>query len=117
MSNNNEDSATTESGQAMNTVLQAERDAIQTIEQCKEQVTDIINQAQLRAQRIRQTTDKRIARVHNKCIREANDEVRKMMQAQAKMENLPQDNSREEEILTTAVERLAKRILGLLQDN
>jgi hypothetical protein len=111
----NKDSAN-QPEQAMNRILQAEQKAIADVGQCKQQVNDIINQAQLTAQRIRQRTDQRITRVNRHCNQLANTEINKIKQQQSERENQMQESDEDGAALTAAVENVSKKIIGIQQD-
>ena len=61
---------------AMNTVLQAERAAEQAIMDCRQAAAQILQEAQLRAQRIATRTDERLALCHMRCNGKVTREIK-----------------------------------------
>jgi hypothetical protein len=116
MSENNKKHKSSQAQQAMNRALQAEQDAVATISQCKDQVTDILNQAQLTAQHIRQRTDQRISRINDYCTRTANKKIQLLRQQQSERESREEDSIYDEGILAIVVDKLSRRIIGV-KDN
>jgi len=76
--NNSGDSATDLAEQAMNQVLEAERDAARVVAECELEAGRILQAAQLQASRIASRTDNRISLMQTRCFQRVAEEIRKL---------------------------------------
>lgn len=97
--------------QAMNRVLQAERDAEQAVEACRREAVEIRQAAQLRARRIAERTNERLAICHMRCnskLRHALREQERLSASQTGESSYRLDAA----ALTAVVEALARDLTG-----
>ncbi len=104
--NNNATSITTE--QAINLVLEAEKNAQHTVEKCQVEAEQLLQQARQKAQRIKERTDNRIAQIHQRCRRFVTDEVKRLEKEEQERAKQQQSEAADLEMVTTIVERIAK---------
>ena len=74
--------ATEQAEQAMQRVLQAEREAGQAVADCEAQAAGLLEQAQQRADRIAARTDERITRMQMRAARRIEAEIGRLEQAE-----------------------------------
>lgn len=70
--------AGSEAGQAMNEVLQAEREAAQAVAECELRAEQLLRAAQARAQRLVRRADQRITAIQMRCNHHADSMIRAM---------------------------------------
>ena len=104
--NNNATSITTE--QAINLVLEAEKNAQYTVEKCQVEAEQLLQQARQKAQRIKKRTDNRIAQIHQSCHRFVADEVKRLEKEERERAKQQQSEKTDLKRVTTMVERIAK---------
>ena len=77
MANNHSgDGRSRHAGQAMNRVLQAERDAEQAVADCEQQAREVLHDAQQRARRIAERTNTRITLVQMRCAQAVRAQIK-----------------------------------------
>jgi cell division septum initiation protein DivIVA len=79
--NNSSDSATEQAEQAMNRVLQAERDAERVVAECEAEAGSILQAAQLQVSRIASRTDSRISLMQTRCLQRVAEEIKQLERA------------------------------------
>lgn len=104
--NNNATSITTE--QAINIVLEAEKNAQHAVGKCQVEAEQLLQQARQKAQRIKKLTDSRIAQIHQRCHRFVADEVKRLEKEERERAKQQQSEKTDLERVTTMVERIAK---------
>jgi vacuolar-type H+-ATPase subunit H len=105
---NGQESMTAE--QAMNTVLEAERNARDSVHRCKAEADALLLQARQKSQRIGKRVDDRITRIHQRVSRVVTDQVKLLEEEQrllAKQENLYKVDN---EIVAVVVEQIAEML-------
>jgi cell division septum initiation protein DivIVA len=106
--NNPGDSATEPAEQAMQRVLQAERDAGRVVAECQAEAGDILNAAQQQASRIASRTDSRISRMQMRCFQRVAGEIRELELAEKKTLEQQEDSYRIDETgLAECIEEVA----------
>lgn len=111
--NSNGRSITTE--QAINLVLEAEKNAQQTVEKCQVEAEQLLQQTHQKAQRIKERTDKRIALINQRCRRFVTDEVKRLEKEERERAKQQQSEAADLEMVTTIVERIAKLLTEEVQ--
>jgi vacuolar-type H+-ATPase subunit H len=100
------------SGDAMNKVLRAEQDALQTIEDCEREAAGIIHAAQQQARAISERTNRRIGELHAHCARVTAAQIETMLKEDASEAKQAIRLEAESRTLQAAVERVATRLTG-----
>ena len=103
-----EESMTAE--KAMNIVLEAERNARESVEQCKEQAENLLQQARQKSQRIGKRVDDRITRIHQRIARVVTDQVKKLDEEEQKLAKQEHLYRIEHEIVEIVVDRIAEML-------
>ncbi len=99
--------------EAMNTALQAERQAVDGIEACTRQAAKLIEDAQQQARRIGERTNRRISDLHTRCARATEAHIDGMLKEDANVADSEVQPQMETEFLKAAVDRIAARLTGL----
>lgn len=97
---------------AMNTVLEKERQSREQIEQCEREAAALLDRAQRRARAVSERTDKRITALRQRCEETTQRAVKDLL-AEDK-ERSQEKSMHEDEIfrMEAAVRRLAARLTG-----
>jgi vacuolar-type H+-ATPase subunit H len=103
------------SEQAMNTVLEAEREAERRIAECQAEARQIVESARQSARRIAERTDARISRVHAHCATTVGQQVETLLNREQSQQNTASP-AHEQAALEAAVERLADLLTGNLPE-
>jgi hypothetical protein len=114
MANNNSgDSATRQAEQAMNRVLQAERDAERAVAECEAEAGSILQAAQLQASRIASRTDSRISLMQTRCLQRVAEEIKQLERTEKQTLEKQQDSYRIDETgLAECIEEIAICLTG-----
>ena len=114
MANNNSgDSATGQVEQAMNRVLQAERDAERVVAECEAEAGTILQAAQLQASRIASRTDARISRMQTRCLQRVAEEIKQQERAERQTRERQEESYRIDETgLAECIEEIAICLTG-----
>lgn len=99
--------------QAMNRVLEAEREAQQAVEACRHDALQIRQAAQLQAGRIARRTDERLAHCHTRCNALLAREIREGDRAAAANPAGEASYRLDDDALAAVVETLALTLAGL----
>jgi vacuolar-type H+-ATPase subunit H len=91
---------------AIERVLQAERVAEQTLNDCRERARTILAAARNQAQEITRRADARISRVHTLYLHKVQEEIGKLLPAQEV------ENRASQTVLKDAISRLAAKLTG-----
>ena len=114
MANNNSgDSATRQAEQAMNRVLQAERDAERAVAECEAEAGSILQAAQLQVSRIASRTDSRISLMQTRCLQRVAEEIKQLERTEKQTLEKQQDSYRIDETgLAECIEEIAICMTG-----
>lgn len=114
MANNNSgDSATRQAEQAMNRLLQAERDAERAVAECEAEAGSILQAAQLQASRIASRTDSRISLMQTRCLQRVAEEIKQLERTEKQTLEKQQDSYRIDETgLAECIEEIAICLTG-----
>jgi len=97
--------------EAINAVLRAERDAKNTVEECRKEADRQLAEAREKARRIARRTDARITALHGRCSTATHREIETMLESEHEPETgLPRES--EKEILRAAIKALATELTG-----
>ncbi len=111
--NNSNDTATRQAEQAMNRVLQAERDAERAVAECEAQAGRILQAAQLQASRIASRTDSRISRMQTRCLQRVTEEIKQLERAERLTQERQEESYRIDETgLAECIEEIAICLTG-----
>lgn len=94
--------------QAMNIVLEAERNARESVEQCRSEAEAILQQARQKSQRTGKRVDDRITRIHQRIARVVTDEVKKLNEEEQQMAKQQNLYEVDDEIVEIVVDRIAE---------
>ena len=112
MADNHADAQTAAASAAMNTVLEAEREAEQAVAECERQAQGLLQAGYARAQRIAGRADERISLLRMRCI----DRVTRQIEAMERAERAAQQGSSlehpEADRIAAIVEQLAAELSG-----
>jgi cell division septum initiation protein DivIVA len=119
--NNSGDSATERAEQAMNRVLQAERDAERVVAACEAEAASILQAAQRQVSRIASRTDSRISLMQTRCFQQVADEIKQLERAERQEKETQAESYRIDETgLAECIEEIAICLTGgisLAEDN
>jgi vacuolar-type H+-ATPase subunit H len=96
--------------QAMNIVLEAERNARESVEQCKLEAEAILQQARQKSQRIGKRVDDRITRIHQRVARVVTDQVKKLDEEEQQLAKQQNQYRVEHDIVEIVVDRIAEML-------
>jgi hypothetical protein len=106
--NNSGNSATTMAEQAMNRLLQAERDARRVVAECEAEAASILQAAQRQASRIANRTDSRISLMQTRCFQRVAEEIRHLERAETQAREKQAESYRIDETgLAECIEEIA----------
>jgi len=94
--------------QAMNIVLDAERSARESVDQCKAQADNLLLQARQKSQRIGKRVDDRITRIHQRISRVMTDQMKKLEEEQQQLAEQEYLYHIDNEIVETVVDQIAE---------
>ena len=114
MAGNNHDHSDTElAEQAMNRLLQAERDARRVVAECEAEAAGILQAAQLQASRIASRTDSRISLMQTRCFQRVTEEIRHLEYAETQARERQAESYRIDETgLAECIEEIAICLTG-----
>ena len=92
-------------------VLRAEQEARDAIEACSRTAEQMVAMTRQRVRRIAERTDSRIGALHTRCGEALSASVESLLRAEDEGVGAQPDTLREQ-VLATAVERLARRLSG-----
>ncbi|MEW5790272.1 MAG: hypothetical protein ACOY4L_06950 [Pseudomonadota bacterium] len=95
--------------EAINAVLRAERQAQETIERCRQEARQRVDEARARAQRITRSTDDRIEKIRARCTQATTAQVEAVLRRNEDSDAAELTDA-ELERIRTAVDRLAERL-------
>ncbi len=111
--NNSGDSATELAEQAMNQVLQAERDAEQFVAACEAEAAGILQAAQRQVSRIASRTDSRISLMQTRCFQQVAEEIKQLERAERQEKQTQEESYRIDETgLAECIEEIAICLTG-----
>jgi cell division septum initiation protein DivIVA len=111
--NNSSDSTTTPAEQAMNRVLQAERDAARAVAECETEAGSILQAAQLQAGRVASRADSRISRMQTRCLQRAAEEIKQLERAERQTTESQEESYRiDESGLAECIQEIAICLTG-----
>ena len=111
--NNSNDTANRQAEQAMNRVLQAERDAERAVAECEAEAGNILQAAQLQASRIASRTDARISRMQTRCLQRVAEEIKQQERAERQTRARQEESYRIDETgLAECIEEIAICLTG-----
>ena len=111
--NNSSDSATERAEQAINRVLEAEREAGQKVAACETQAAGILQAAQQQASRIASRTDGRISLMQTRCLQRVTEEIKQLERAERQTQQAQQESYRIDETgLAECIEEIAICLTG-----
>lgn len=99
-------------GEAMNTALQAEREAVAGIESCTRQAAKLVEDAQQQARRIAERTTRRISELHARCTQATAKRIDSMLKEDANEADEAVQPHVEAEFLQAVVDSVAARLTG-----
>ncbi len=99
-------------GQAMNLVLQAEREAEQAIVDCEHRAREMLHAAQQRARRIAERTNKRITLMQMRCAQAVRARIKTLERAEETATAEHNADRLEPAVLAALVEEVAARLSG-----
>ena len=105
------DSDDSSSSEAMNRVLQAEREAGEAIAACRQEARDILQAAQRHANRIAARADERISRMQLRSARQVADRVRELEHAARRTSRQP-EGELDETGLRECIDEIAACLTG-----
>jgi cell division septum initiation protein DivIVA len=112
-SNNSGNPATGLAEQAMNKVLQAERDAERSVAECAAEAASILQAAQLQASRIASRTDNRISLLQTRSFQRVTEEIRQLERAERQARERQEESYRIDETgLAECIEEIAICLTG-----
>ena len=112
-SNNSGNPATGLAEQAMNKVLQAERDAERSVAECEAEAASILQAAQLQASRIASRTDNRISLLQTRSFQRVTEEIRQLERAERQARERQEESYRIDETgLAECIEEIAICLTG-----
>ena len=94
--------------QAMNIVLEAERSARESVDQCKAQADNLLLQARQKSQRIGKQVDDRITRIHQRVSRVMTDQMKKLEEEQQQLARQEHLYHIDNEIVEIVVDQIAE---------
>ena len=103
--------------QAMNAVLEKERQSRERIEQCKREAADIVDKAQRRARAVSDRTDRRITAFRQRCAETTKRSVDQLLAEDSERSEPPSRRDRESSYIDAAVRELAARLTGDATDD
>lgn len=98
--------------QAMNTVLEKERQSRERIEQCEREAAALLDKAQRRARAVSDRTDKRITALRQRCAETTQRAVDGLLAQDTERSASNTMHGRETSQIAAAVRRLAERLIG-----
>jgi cell division septum initiation protein DivIVA len=99
--------------QAMNKVLQAERDAERIVAECEAEAAGILQAAQLQASRIASRTDTRISLMQMRCFQQVTEEIKQLERAERQVRERQAESYRIDETgLAECIEEIAICLTG-----
>jgi cell division septum initiation protein DivIVA len=111
--NNSGNSPAEMAEQAMNRLLQAERDARRVVAECEAQAASILQAAQLQASRIASRTDSRISLMQTRCFQRVTEEIRHLERAATQARETQAESYRIDETgLAECIEEIAICLTG-----
>lgn len=111
--NNSSDPAADLAEQAMNRVLQAERDAGAAIAECETGAGNILQAAQLQSSRIASRTDSRISLMQMRCFQQVAEEIRRLEMTERMTREKQEESYRIDETgLAECIEEIAICLTG-----
>jgi vacuolar-type H+-ATPase subunit H len=116
MKNNSQRRQSVTSEEAMNRVLQAEKDAAKALSECEQNAEVIISAAQNRAQRIAERTNERIALLRMQCTECVAREIRAMRRVEDAVRTPRSSYELEDASIAAAVAAVAAYISGEHED-
>lgn len=103
--------------QAMNAVLEKERQSRQRIEQCEREAAEILDKAQRRARAVADRTDKRITALRQRCAETTKRSVDELLVEDKERSEPEAGRDRESTYIDAAVRKLAARLTGNATDD
>jgi vacuolar-type H+-ATPase subunit H len=100
---------------AINEVLEAEKDNLEKIAECKKQAEEIVEQGRLKARLIINRADERITSLHAKADLNIERHVEELKQEMASLSQQGDIDESEREKLNLAVSRLADELVGAVK--
>jgi vacuolar-type H+-ATPase subunit H len=97
-------------GEAINRVLDAERQAREAIHRCEQEAAGLLNAARARARRIAERTDARISALHIRCDLDTAQKVADLRAAARQIPKQPVPDRVTVQRLAAAVQTLARRL-------
>jgi cell division septum initiation protein DivIVA len=111
--NNSGNSPAEMAEQAMNRLLQAERDARRVVAECEAEAASILQAAQLQASRIASRTDSRISLMQTRCFQRVTEEIRHLERAETQARETQAESYRIDETgLAECIEEIAICLTG-----
>lgn len=102
--------------EAMNSVLEKERQSRDRIEQCEHEAAALLDQAQRRARAVSDRTDKRITALRQRCAETTQHTVDALLAKHGEGSERATERKRESFHIDAAVRRLAARLIGETAD-
>lgn len=103
--------------QAMNSVLEKERQSRERIEQCERDAAALLDKAQRRARAVSDRTDKRITALRQRCAETTQRAVDALLAEESKGSERAPEPERESSHIDAAVHRLAAMLTGDAADD
>jgi cell division septum initiation protein DivIVA len=111
--NNSGNSPTEMAEQAMNRLLQAERDARRVVAECEAEAASILQAAQLQASRVASRTDSRISLMQTRCFQRVTEEIKHLERAATQARERQAESYRIDETgLAECIEEIAICLTG-----
>lgn len=98
--------------QAMNAVLERERQSRERIEKCEREATEIVDKAQRRARAVADRTDKRITALRQRCAEATQRGVDALLAKNNENSEQVPGNEDESPLIEAAVRQLARKLTG-----
>lgn len=102
----------TQIDEAMNTVLEKERQSRERIAQCEREADELLDKAQRRARAVSDRTDKRITALRQRCAETTKRAVDELLAEGSESLEPKPGRERESSQIDAAVRRLAARLTG-----
>ena len=111
--NNSGNSPAEMAEQAMNRLLQAERDARRVVAECEAEAASILQAAQLQASRVASRTDSRISLMQTRCFQRVTEEIKHLERAATQARERQAESYRIDETgLAECIEEIAICLTG-----
>ena len=111
-SDNNDIDTTHAVAQAMNQVLQAEREGNQAVAECEREAQRVLHETQQGARRIADRTDERITHLHMRCKHLVDTRISELERAYSEQQRGLAGEQLDEKRLADVIERVAASLSG-----